>query len=245
MFAFPPSSAAFPPWDSQFSIHSSLRPLCFALPRFLTHALQKRCLQKFFFACRLEWEVRKAAANALRLHVAALPALAAALLLMRLALIILIHKAKNQQAVYLKDQPSSTHQSAHQRVNALSMSQTLVSLLDSSSKQVLQRGQLLGLTIIWGSMASWLWPQLALWANWMSHRRPTLPSVLGSVFLIVLTEGLLEALELVAMLMTTCCRLLRQLINKLIVMRSAKVAPCEPYKLQPENCGAQLPKLVR
>ncbi|DBA69939.1 TPA: GPI inositol deacylase [Trebouxia sp. C0005] len=194
---------------------------------------------------KLEWEVRKAAANALRLHVAALPALAAALLLMRLALIILIHKAKNQQAVYLKDQPSSTHQSAHQRVNALSMSQTLVSLLDSSSKQVLQRGQLLGLTIIWGSMASWLWPQLALWANWMSHRRPTLPSVLGSVFLIVLTEGLLEALELVAMLMTTCCRLLRQLINKLIVMRSAKVAPCEPYKLQPENCGAQLPKLVR
>jgi len=174
-----------------------------------------------------------------------LPALAAALLLICLALIILIHKSDSQEIGYPEGQQSSTH--THHRLIALSMSQTLVSHLaaNSSSRQVLQRGQLVGLTAVWASMASWLWPQLALWANWMSHRRPTLPSVLGSAFLIVLTEGLLETLELVATLITTCCRLLRQLINKLIGRRSAKLAPRKPYKLQPENCGAQLPKLVR
>ncbi len=191
--------------------------------------------------------MRKAAANALRLHVAALPALAAALLLMRLALIILIHKSNNQEIGYPKGQQSSTQQPTHHRLNALSMSRTLVSHLaaNSPSRQVLRRGQLLGLTVFWASMASWLWPQLALWANWMSHRRPTLPSVLGSAFLIVLTEGLLETLEHVATLITTCCCLLKQLINRLIGRRSAKLAPRKPYKLQPENCGAQLPKLVR
>jgi len=189
--------------------------------------------------------VRKAAANALRLHVAALPALAAALSLMRLALIILIHRSQSQESGYPKGQQSSTQQPTHHRLNALSV--TLVSHLaaNSSSRQVLQRGQLVGLTAIWASMASWLWPQLALWANWMSHRRPTLLSVLGSAFLIILTEGLLETLELVATLITTCCRLLRQLINKLIGRRFAKLAPCKPHKLLPENCGAQLPKLMR
>jgi hypothetical protein len=166
-------------------------------------------------------------------------------LLMRLAFIILIHKSNHQQICYLKGQQSSTH--THHRLNALSMSQTLVSHLaaNSSSRQVLQRGQLLGLTAVWASVASWLWPQLALWANWMSHRRPTLPSVLGSAFLIILTEGLLETLELVAMLITTCCRLLRQLINRLMGRQFGKLAPHKPYKLQPENCGAKLPKLMR
>ena len=191
--------------------------------------------------------MRKAAANALRLHVAALPALAAALLLMRLALIILIHKSQSQEIGYPKSQQFSTQQPTHHRLNALSMSQTLVSHLaaNSSKRQVLQRGQLVGLTAIWAAMASWLWPQLALWANWMSHRRPTLPSVLGSAFLIVLTEGLLETLEHVATLITTCFRLLRQLINKRIGRQFAKLAPHKPYRLQTETCGAQLPKLMR
>jgi len=203
------------------------------------------CCNSCFLACRLEWEVRKAAANALRLHVAALPALAAALLLIRLALIILIHKSNSQEIGYPKGQQSSTH--THHRLIALSMSQTLVSHLaaDSPSRQVLQQGQLVALTAVWASMASWLWPQLALWAGWMSHRRPTLPSVLGSAFLIVLTEGLLETLELVAMLIYTCCRLLRQLINRLIGRRFGKMMPHKPCRLQPENCGSQLPKLVR
>ena len=189
--------------------------------------------------------MRKAAANTLRLHVAALPALAASLLLIRLALIILIHKSNGQQIGYPKGQQSSTH--THHRLLALSMSQTLVSHLaaNSSSRQVLRRGQLVGLTAVWASMASWLWPQLALWAGWMSHRRSTLPSVLGSAFLIVLTEGLLETLELVAMLITTCCRLLRQLINRLIGRQSGKLAPHKPCRLQPDNCGAHLPKLMR
>lgn len=191
--------------------------------------------------------MRKAAANTLRLHVAALPALAAALLLMRLALIILIHKSNCQQIGYPKGQQFSPQQPTHHRLNALSVSQTLASHLAAnlSSRQVLRTGQLVGLTATWAFMASWLWPQLALWANCMSHRRPTLPSVLGSVFLIVLTEGLLETLEHVAMLITICCHLLRQLINRLIGRQSAKLAPCKPYKLQREICGAQLPKLVR
>ena len=103
---------------------------------------------------------------------------------MRLALIILIHKSNSQFLGYPKGQQSSTQQPTHHRLNAMSVSQTLVSHLaaNSSSRHVLQRAQLVGLTAIWASMASWLWPQLALWADWMSHRRPTLPSVLGSAF---------------------------------------------------------------
>ncbi|KAL0021017.1 hypothetical protein WJX77_007158 [Trebouxia sp. C0004] len=193
----------------------------------------------------LEWEVRKAAANALRLHIAALPALAAALLLMRLALISLIHKCSSRQIGYLEGQQARFY--THHRLNALSMSQTLVSHLaaNSSSRHMLQRGQLLGLTAVWAFIASWLWPQLALWANWMSHRRPTLPSVIGSAFLIVLTEGLLETLELVATLITTCCRLLKQLINRLIGRRFCKLTPHRPCRLQAEKCGAHPPKLMR
>ena len=55
-------------------------------------------------------------------------------------------------------------------------------------------------TGLWSVTASWLWPQLALWAGLMSHRRPTLPSILASALLILVTEGLLEALELIARL---------------------------------------------
>ena len=69
---------------------------------------------------------------------------------------------------------------------------------------------LLGCFVAWAVIASWLWPQLALWAGWMSHRRPTLPSVAASVFLTLIAEGLLEALELVFSLFGTALGLLRR-----------------------------------
>ena len=64
----------------------------------------------------------------------------------------------------------------------------------------LPRRLLMLVTGIWSVTASWLWPQLALWAGLMSHCRPTLLSVLGSASLILVTEGLLETLELIARL---------------------------------------------
>ena len=75
---------------------------------------------------------------------------------------------------------------------------------------------LLGCTVVWGLTASGLWPQLALWAGWMSHRRPTLPSVIGSAFLILVAEGLLQALELVCTLFGTAISLLTRPIQHLL-----------------------------
>lgn len=69
-------------------------------------------------------------------------------------------------------------------------------------------GWLLGCTVVWAVAANGLWPQLALGAGWMSHRRPTLPSVVGSAFLILVAEGLLEAPELICTLIRTAVCLL-------------------------------------
>ena len=159
--------------------------------------------------CRLQWEIHKAAANALRLHVAALPALAAALLLTRLALLFFSCQA----------QARLNHQDWHHAVQpSCGILRTLN--LDAgvgsnwANCQGLPRGLLIGLTAVWAFTASWLWPQLALWAGWMSHRRPTLPSILESAFLIVVTEGLLEALELIGRLSTASWHLLKRVVAR-------------------------------
>lgn len=52
--------------------------------------------------------------------------------------------------------------------------------------------------LTWAATASWLWPQLATAVGWMTHRRSSLPSVTWAAFLLLLTEGLLQACQLVA-----------------------------------------------
>ena len=91
----------------------------------------------------------------------------------------------------------------------------------------LQWRWLLGCTLGWAVAASELWPQLALWAGWMSHRRPTLPSVIGSAFLILVAEGLLQALELVCNLVGTAVSLLKRPFQCL-VSRSGPARCDEP-----------------
>lgn len=86
---------------------------------------------------------------------------------------------------------------------------------------------LLGCTLGWGITATGLWPQLALWAGWMSHRRPTLPSALGSAFLILVAEGLLEALELICTLVGTVASMLKSSIWHMLG-RSGPASCCEP-----------------
>ena len=46
----------------------------------------------------------------------------------------------------------------------------------------------------------------------MSHRRPTLPSVTGSAFLILVAEGLLEALELTFFFIRAVAKLLSRAV---------------------------------
>ena len=75
---------------------------------------------------------------------------------------------------------------------------------------------LLGCTLFWGFTAGGLWPQLALWAGWMSHRRPTLPSVIGSAFLNLVAEGLLQALQLVCALFGAAISPLKRPVQHLL-----------------------------
>ncbi len=176
--------------------------------------------------CRLEWEIRKAAANALRLHVAALPALAVALLLTRLALLLFSHRPCRPTGH--SDQHHHHQQPRSNPIAALSMVQTLgvYFITNRRNWQGLHRAHLSGLSIFWALTASWLWPQLALLASWMSHRRPTLPSVLGSLFLVIMTEGILEALELSSRLLTATWRLLRSVAGRQIGKSGSR--PVEP-----------------
>lgn len=103
----------------------------------------------------------------------------------------------------------------------------------------LERRWLLGCTLGWGITASGLWPQLALWAGWMSHRRPTLPSALGSAFLILVAEGLLEALELICTLVGTIASVLKSAIQHLLG-RSGPANCCEPPAcIKPVHLGSR------
>ena len=60
--------------------------------------------------------------------------------------------------------------------------------------------------LLWAAIASWLWPQLATAVGWMSHRRPSLPSVMWSAFLLLLTEGLLEACDRIIEIIAWCAQ---------------------------------------
>ena len=140
--------------------------------------------------CRLKWEVHRAAANTLRLHVAALPALACALLLMRLAsLCFLPH-------IYSQSQSCNNPIKAKPGFQGSNQEHTQCSQCVAGNPWRWRWAWLVGCFVMWAVTASWLWPQLALQTGWMSHRRPTLPSVIGSTFLVLVAEGLLEALEL-------------------------------------------------
>lgn len=192
---------------------------------------------------RLEWEVCKAAANALRLHVAALPALAAALLLLRLALLFLSHRPYDQI-----DNPNGHHYFSNGPVHSAPNTNARPQVLtfgylatSTPSMHQLPRGQLLGVTVMWALMASWLWPQLALWLHWMSHRRPTLPSVAGWTFLTILTEGLLEAVELIPRILTALCSLLRGIGAR----QTGKMVSAQPHIPGPARSGPQAPRLTR
>lgn len=137
-----------------------------------------------------------AAANALRLHLAALPALAAALLLLRLALTVLQWQ-RHSRSPASKTQYHCFTQRHHMQKGS------------TSDPNEPNWRWVLGSTLVWAVAASGLWPQLALGAGWMSHRRPTLPSVTGSAFLILVAEGLLEAVELI-------CNLVRAAVTMLV-----------------------------
>ncbi|KAL3145120.1 GPI inositol-deacylase, variant 2 [Trebouxia sp. C0009 RCD-2024] len=145
---------------------------------------------------RLKWQVHMAAANALRLHLAALPALAAALLLLRLALTVLQWQ-RHSRSPASKTQYHCFTQRHHMQKGS------------TSDPNEPNWRWVLGSTLVWAVAASGLWPQLALGAGWMSHRRPTLPSVTGSAFLILVAEGLLEAVELI-------CNLVRAAVTMLV-----------------------------
>ena len=163
---------------------------------------------------RLEWKVPRAAANALRLHVAALPALAVALLLIRLASTLILWQRHSQHHASLK-QFSSSKATAGSKLQRRFQAPEDCLQQARCHIQTLRWQWLLGCSLLWGVTASGLWPQLALWAGWMSHRRPTLPSVIGSAFLILVAEGLLEALELVCSLVGTADSLLRRNVQYL------------------------------
>ena len=105
-------------------------------------------------------------------------------------------------------------------------------------------GWLLGCTLIWGVAASGLWPQLALWAGWMSHRRPTLPSVIGSAFLILVAEGLLEALELVCDLVGKAVSMLKS-PSQYLLSRSDPVSCDEPQTtVKPANVSSRYSEVL-
>lgn len=137
-----------------------------------------------------------AAANALRMHLAALPALAAALLLTRLALNVLQWRRHSRLPA------STTQYHCFSQRHHMQKSSTADWIRPNW-------GWVLGSAVIWALAASGLWPQLALSVGWMSHRRPTLPSVTGSAFLILVAEGLLEAVELI-------CNLVRAAVTMLV-----------------------------
>ena len=157
--------------------------------------------------CRLRWEVHRAAANVLRLHIAALSALATALLLIRLVSLRFLPQLYSQSQICNDSKKAKP------------------GLQDSYQEQMqclhcvagkLQWIWLVGCSAIWALTASWLWPQLALQIGWMSHRRPTLPSVIGCAFLVLLAEGLLEAIELAFSSLGMVMSLLRRSICHLL-----------------------------
>lgn len=150
----------------------------------------------------MHWEVQQAARNAFRLHAASLPALASALLLLRMAL------AMNTSMTHYNIRPKRTHFS-HSAKNCTAQTSANSSCIWCScqAQPDLSRSILYCVVLTWAATASWLWPQLAMRVGWLSHRRPSLPSVTWSAFLLLLTEGLLEACEGAASLMGRCCHM--------------------------------------
>ena len=97
-------------------------------------------------------------------------------------------------------------------------------------------GWVLGTTLVWAVAASRLWPQLALGAGWMSHRRPTLPSVPGSAFLILVAEGLLEAVELICNLAGTAVIPLMMTATQCLLTTSG-LSSCKETRTNVESDG--------
>ena len=158
----------------------------------------ERLLTFLWLPCRLEWDVQRAARNALRLHAASLPALACALLLIRLAFLTCPHTClSSKPALHLC---SGYGEAAHQTQNLLQQSSS------STQRQKVPRGPLYCIMLLWAATASWLWPQLAIAVGWISHRRPSLPSVMWSAFLLLLTEGLLEASDRITEIIAWCAQ---------------------------------------
>ena len=172
-----------------------------------TMSIDLLVLERLLF-CRLEWDIQRAARNALRLHAASLPALACALLLLRVASYTFPSSCLSSRHTFrlFPACASATHHAdksqqlqAHTRPGSDSKPAF-------KSNRKLPQSVLYGTMLIWAATASWLWPQLAIAAGWMSHRRPSLPSVTWSAFLLLLAEGLLEAFERVADLVALCGR---------------------------------------
>ena len=162
--------------------------------------------------CRLEWDALMAARNVLRLHAASLPALACALLLLRLALLFWGSDRSHRTTLQMPrlSQGTAHIKSCQQQPSTAGRQQLLYKRSASSKSSVITTRTLCLVIITWAIIASWLWPQLATRAGWMSHRRPSLPSVMWCAVLLLLTDGLLEALEGMATAFNWCCKQLPQ-----------------------------------
>lgn len=152
----------------------------------------------------MEWDIQRAARNALRLHAASLPALACALLLLRLAVLTCLTTCLSSRLTshLFPVSNSASHHADRHPLQPQAHSKHCTPAFKSNLK--VPRGALYYAMFMWAATASWLWPQLAIAAGWMSHRRPSLPSVTWSCFLLLLAEGLLEAFERVADLVAWC-----------------------------------------